>query len=501
MLKLIFSFFVLFSGVCQAGDREEFEAYKQKEKADFHAYTEKMEQERKNYLADIKKNFGSADLTTDKTWVNYSKNNKSKVSLDYDKGLVTVEFVADEKSKPERIKEVQELIREKSQAINPFSNVPTLTENVPLDQLSLKEAKPKGHGGQEGEKVYSITVPLNNDRQENNEIQIAESVRDMTEKYRVSYDLVMAIIKTESNFNIAAGTKKSSLDIRNPDVYENNPWGLMQVIPRRSGKEGWKRAKKEDRIPTADELLDPRINLEIGVAYLAVLQEKYFDGVKDENNRELVMISAYRDGPEKVYALFSKKGKKDEALAEINRLSPEEATGRIAGKVAGSKVPAAQYVVKVEKERGNYRVDDNEKKELEKVAEKIVTSPELLATVNSWLGTPYRLGSNSRNAIDCSAFTMNVYSQAYRQSIPRTSEDQYRTYGGAVVDNQKRQQGDLIYFKTLANGKPVSHVAIWLDENQFVHASSNKGVIITRFNSSPYWQNRYVGANRPASSR
>jgi cell wall-associated NlpC family hydrolase len=501
MLKIILPFFLFFYSVCQAGDREEFEAYKRKEKADFNAYTEKMAQEWKNYLADIKNNFGSVELTSDKTWVNYSANNKSKVSLDYDKGLMTIEYVANDKSKDQRIKEVQKLIQEKSQEINPFSRAPTLIENVPVEKISLEEAKPKSRGGQNGEKVYSITVPLNEDRQENNEIQIAESVRDMAEKYKVSYDLVMAIIKTESNFNISAGTKKSALDIHNPEVYASNPWGLMQVVPQRIGKEGWKRARKEDRIPTANELLDPRTNLEIGVAYLSVLQDRYFDGVKNGKNRELLMISAYRDGPEKVYGFFSKKGIKAEALAEINRLGADEIAERLSDKKTGTKAISAQYVAKVEKERSNYRVEEDEKKELEAEAGKIVKTPELLATVNSWLGTPYRLGGNSKSAIDCSAFTMNVYSQAYRLNIPRTSEDQYKDFGGAAVVERDRHEGDLIYFKTLANGKPVSHVAIWLNDNLFVHASSNKGVIISRFNDSPYWQRRYVGANRPMSGR
>jgi lipoprotein Spr len=505
MLKILLSLSLLLHTAAHAGDREDFEAYKgqfktyqQQEKADYRAYTEKMEREWKEYLADIKKNFGSVDHTSDKKWVNYSKNNKSKVALDNDKGVVTIEFVSDEKGKAERIKEAKELIREMSQGINPFSSAPILTENAPLDKINLEETKPRGRSGKEGENIYSITIPLNEDRQENNEIQIAESVRDMTEKYKVSYDLAMAIIKTETNFNIGAGTRKGTLDIRNPELYENNPWGLMQVVPGKSGRAGWKRAKGKDRVPTADELLAPKTNLEIGVAYLSILQDSYFDGVKDEKTKELVMISAYRDGPEKIYSLFSAKGKKSEALEEINRLSHEEVVNRLSGKNGGAKAATPdQYVSRVEKERGNYRVNESERKEFEKEVQKAVKKPELLATVNTWLGTPYRLGSNSRSAIDCSAFTMNVYSQAYSMSIPRSSEEQYKAYGRSTVQNPDRQEGDLIYFKTINTGKPVSHVGVWLDGNRFVHASSSKGVIISSINET-YWRNRYVGANRPA---
>lgn len=499
MLKIVLTFFFFLPAICHAGEREDFEAFKgqfktyqQKEKTDFRAYTEKMEREWKEYLADIKKNFGSLDLTSDKKWVTYSRDNKSKVALDNDKGVITIEFVSDEKGKAATIKEVKALIRDLSKEVNPFSSAPTLTENIPLDSIRPEDAKPRGHGSKEGVRVYSITVPLNEDRQENNEVQISESVRDMTEKYKVSYDLAMAIIKTESNFNVGAGTRKGVLDIRNSELYENNPWGLMQVVPRRSGREGWKRARGKEQIPSADELLDPRTNLEIGVAYLSVLQDSYFDGVKNEKSRELVMIAAYRDGPETVYALFSSRGKKSEALAEINRLSPEEAAGRLAGK----KAPDGQYLARVEKERSNYRVEEDEKKNFEQVAEKIVKKPELLAAVNQWVGTPYRLGGTSKNAVDCSAFTMNIYSQAYSMSIPRTSDGQYYKYGKSAVSEPARQEGDLVYFNTLRNGKPVSHVGIWLDEKRFVHASSSKGVIIANINDT-YYRTRYVGANRP----
>ena len=270
----------------------------------------------------------------------------------------------------------------------------------------------------------------------------------------------------------------------------------MQIKPKRSGREGWKRAKGKERMPTADELLNPKINLEIGMAYLAVLQDHYFSGVTEQNTRELMMIAAYRDGPEKIYARFSPKGKKNEALAEINTLSAQEAALRLAGKNTNPKRNDSPYVLKVDHERGNFRVEEQEKKELLQEAEKIVSKPTLLAAVNQWLGTPYRLGGTSRNAVDCSAFTMNIYSQAFNMNIPRTSDGQYIKYGRSTVDAHARQEGDLVYFNTLRNGKPVSHVGIWLDEKRFVHASASKGVVISNINET-YYRNRYVGANRP----
>ncbi len=501
MKKFLLLSIALLPLASHAGDREDFEAYKkqmqggmQQQKEEYRAYTEKMQREWKSYLDDIRKNFGSVDFTSDKKWVNYSKDKKARVALDNDKGVVTLEFVASDKGKG--VKEAKALLNELSKEANPFSSQPALTENVPVDKLRPEDARPVGHASQGGAQVYRLTVPMNEDRQMNNEVQVAESVRDMTEKYHVPYDIAMAIIKAESNFNVGAGTRKGALDIRDPAQYENSPWGLMQVVPKRSGRIGLKRAQGKNRQPTADELLDPKTNLEIGVAYLAVLQESEFSSVKDEDVRERLMIAAYRDGPEKVYTLFSRSGKKAESLAVVNHLSSDEVARILARKGTGTKLPDGKYVANVEKERDNYRVTEQEKQQYEQEAEKISANPELRAVVNQWLGTPYRLGGTTHNAIDCSGFTMNVYSQAYKMKIPRTSELQYTTYGGSTVGSQARKEGDLIFFNTLHNGNPVSHVGIWLDNSKFVHASSSKGVVISNINET-YYRTRYVGANRP----
>jgi lipoprotein Spr len=53
-----------------------------------------------------------------------------------------------------------------------------------------------------------------------------------------------------------------------------------------------------------------------------------------------------------------------------------------------------------------------------------------------------------------------------------------------------------VYFNTLHNGKPVSHVGLWLDDKRFVHASSSRGVVISNIDEA-YYRSRYVGANRP----
>ena len=114
----------------------------------------------------------------------------------------------------------------------------------------------------------------------------------------------------------------------------------------------------------------------------------------------------------------------------------------------------------------------------------------LAATAHSYLGTPYLMGGTTRRAIDCSAFTQNVYA-AHGIKLPRTADVQYNV--GNKVPRGQEQPGDLVFFETYLPGP--SHVGIYLGNGKFIHASSSRGVTITPLNSY-YFGPRYLGAKR-----
>jgi cell wall-associated NlpC family hydrolase len=106
-------------------------------------------------------------------------------------------------------------------------------------------------------------------------------------------------------------------------------------------------------------------------------------------------------------------------------------------------------------------------------------------------GTPYRNGGSDMQGFDCSGFTQYVFAQ-HGIRLPRDVRDQFRV--GKAVDSTSVAPGDLVFFTTTDPG--VSHVAIALGGDQFVHAPSSSGVVrVERFSSS-YWAPRYVGARR-----
>jgi cell wall-associated NlpC family hydrolase len=109
-----------------------------------------------------------------------------------------------------------------------------------------------------------------------------------------------------------------------------------------------------------------------------------------------------------------------------------------------------------------------------------------------WLGTPYRMGGASREGIDCSGFSQALHQDVVQRRLPRTSQDQW-SRSVAVSPNQVRP-GDLVFFNT--TGKGVSHVGVFLEGQEFVHASTSNGVIYSQL-TDPYWSTRYLGARRP----
>lgn len=109
-----------------------------------------------------------------------------------------------------------------------------------------------------------------------------------------------------------------------------------------------------------------------------------------------------------------------------------------------------------------------------------------------WRGTPYRLGGYDKNGIDCSGFVAKTFDQLFNIQLPRTTTAQSKT--GQKIKQKQLQAGDLVFFKIANRGK-LRHVGIYLSNNQFLHASTSKGVIVSNLNNK-YWQDSYWKAVR-----
>lgn len=120
-----------------------------------------------------------------------------------------------------------------------------------------------------------------------------------------------------------------------------------------------------------------------------------------------------------------------------------------------------------------------------------MTDTLMLRSIDEWWGTRYCLGGNSKECVDCSAFTRSVVRDMYGIDLPRTAHEQYDATERLEIE--QLQAGDLVFFYT--SGRRISHCGIYVMNNKFVHASSSQGVTVSDLND-PYWKDRYRGAGR-----
>ena len=104
------------------------------------------------------------------------------------------------------------------------------------------------------------------------------------------------------------------------------------------------------------------------------------------------------------------------------------------------------------------------------------------------LGIRYQNGGSDHRGFDCSGLVFNVY-QSCGIRIDRKSQDQYRY--GRKIDANEALPGDLVFFK-IWNHK-ISHVGIYLGDNQFIHAPSSGGYVSVSRLDTVYWRSRIIG--------
>lgn len=65
---------------------------------------------------------------------------------------------------------------------------------------------------------------------------------------------------------------------------------------------------------------------------------------------------------------------------------------------------------------------------------------------------------------------------------------------GQRISRNKLKEGDLLFFHTNRSG--VSHVGIYIGNNNFIHAANRRCGVITTSIDDPYFSQRYRGARR-----
>lgn len=152
---------------------------------------------------------------------------------------------------------------------------------------------------------------------------------DAASHYGVDEKLISAIISVESGGNPTV-------------ISRSNAVGLMQIKASTAGREVY-RAQGRHGQPSNSELRDPAKNIDIGAAYLKILQDSALAGIRDPLTLRYATIVSYANGAGALLRTFSRD--RDRAIAMINAMTPDEFWQHVQNKHPAAQAP--RYLWKV----------------------------------------------------------------------------------------------------------------------------------------------------------
>lgn len=154
-------------------------------------------------------------------------------------------------------------------------------------------------------------------------------IRQAASNYGVDETLIKAIIQVESGFN--------------PNVVStSNAVGLMQLKASTAGRDAY-RMKGRSGQPSSRELKDPAVNIDLGTAYINILQSQQLAGINNPQTLRYATIVSYVNGAGAMLRTFSSD--KRVAVNRINQMSPDEFYQHIQKKHPAPQAP--RYLWKV----------------------------------------------------------------------------------------------------------------------------------------------------------
>ncbi len=314
-------------------------------------FEQTFRQEAAAYQQEITEQWGEFKQAPPSVWISYDEGNTFRRTVDYETGQVLVEMLVDPKQRldqiqPELDKAVYRLMNSTEKTAYESDVVAQRVEQKMAAYGDLLQTDKPGDQRlfsiddllalripREG--FYKVWYPSNNTAMTNRlasarpdkelvrvsfkvphsihkkAAKFASVVKTAAQKEKINEELIYAIMETESSFNPMA---KSYIPA----------YGLMQIVPRTAGKDATRYLYGEAKILAPSFLYQPDNNIVIGAAYLHVLQFKYMRKVKNSESRMYCAIAAYNTGATNVARAFINKASFNQAVHEINKLTPAE---------------------------------------------------------------------------------------------------------------------------------------------------------------------------------
>ncbi len=363
-------------------DRQ-YAAEVQAQDAAWQRYSDAIDRAWKRYSAEIDAAWGdAAKKPSKKEFVDYSKDRDARTSVDFKAGKLQVDVILKPGESPDseqvkaRIKQrLEQVVAEPAHEDAELHVAPPAGAEVsekpvyPLQgQLKLDDGRPVDrnnaaifaaqtvaekpitkhviHTPQGQKQVVTLEVQLVPGHLQRRIRPYLPRVREMSHRFGLPVSLILGIMQTESYFNPMARSGVPA-------------FGLMQLVPRSGARDAYRYVYQDDRVVSSEYLYDPDRNIELGSAYLKLLQVREMKRIRDPKSRMVCAIAAYNTGGGNVAKAFipgSHNIRKASAL--INQMSYDEVYDHLRHRLPYEETQL--YVQKVTKYMHNYEALDEE---------------------------------------------------------------------------------------------------------------------------------------------
>lgn len=312
----------------------EFERYKRQQQAgvdnlkrDWQRYRSRYLEAYRSYQRRISRVWASPELSGKTQWVEYNQDLSSKRVVDFERNEVRLSFtnldgarLTEQRIRAEFEKVIAATIGESYQqdpvlADAAGKQAPTSADSVTqiaaedINRL-LEQAKQQQETTRKGD-VITVTIPLNTNAVPQRAQGYLPTVKAAARKWNIPVPLVLAIMQTESAFNPMARSHIPA-------------FGLMQIVPGSAGRDASKHAYGRERLLSGSELFQPETNIELGCAYLNLLDTRYLKAITNPRSRQFCTIAAYNTGAGNVARAFSGNTSVSAAAKRINAMTPTQ---------------------------------------------------------------------------------------------------------------------------------------------------------------------------------
>lgn len=286
-------------------------------------------------------------------WVTYSQDKRVRRSVDFESGEYTVEIVGATSQQ-----EVDDIVRKETSELSSSTVAEAVTSDPVLSQLSsqkvydqtpvvpdtdtqqLLSTKQQTLSSQtNGQTVTKVTMRFPEDKLSQRGLEYVPEIKKQAQKWHVDPVLMIAIMHTESHFNPVAQSHIPA-------------YGLMQIVPNTAGKDVTRVHMGQERVLQPNELFDAYYNIEVGAAYLNILDDRYLKGIQDPTTRMYIAISSYNGGVGSVAKHFTGTGSLKKLANHMNTMTPKSVYQSLAYQFPYEET--RNYIQKVETKRQFY---------------------------------------------------------------------------------------------------------------------------------------------------